>query len=183
MLSRAPMTRIFAAIELPLSVRQTLATLKMGIPGARWIDPSEMHLTLRFIGEVDGAAEDDVRMALGGISHTPFSLMLEGVGQFGDKTPHTLFVGVQSSEPLMRLAAKVEQTLQRIGRPPETRRYTPHVTLARLKSGSRARVAQFLAEHGLFRAGPIPVEAFELFSSHLGRSGAHYRSECSYTLT
>jgi 2'-5' RNA ligase len=176
------MTRIFAAIELPLSVRQTLATLKMGIPGARWIEPAEMHLTLRFIGEVDGAAEDDVRMVLGGVSHAPFSVTLEGVGQFGDKAPHTLFVGVQPSDPLLRLAAKIEQVLQRIGLPPETRRYTPHVTVARLKNGSRARVGQFLAEHGLFRVGPIPVETFELFSSHLGRSGAHYRSESTYTL-
>ena len=176
------MTRIFAAIDLPLSTRQTLATLKMGIPGARWIEPSEMHLTLRFIGELDGALEEDVRIALASISHSPFPVMLEGVGQFGDKAPHTLFVGMQPSDALMRLAAKIEQALQRIGLPPEKRRYTPHVTLARLKNGSRARVAQFLAEHGLFRAGPIAVEAFELFSSHLGRSGAHYRSECTYTL-
>lgn len=182
MLSRAPMTRIFAAIDLPPSVRETLATLTIGIPGARWIEPAEMHLTLRFIGEVDGAAEDDVRMALSGVLHEPFSVTLEGVGQFGDKAPHTLFVGVQSSDPLLRLAAKIEQALQRIGLPPETRRYTPHVTLARLKNGSRERVAQFLAEHGLFRAGPIPVETFELFSSYLGRSGAHYRSECTYAL-
>jgi 2'-5' RNA ligase len=143
-----------------------------------------MHLTLRFIGEVDGAAEDDVRVVLGGVTQPPFSVTLEGVGQFGDKEPHTLFVGVQPSDPLRRLAAKIEQALQRIGLPPETRRYTPHVTLARLKSGngSRARVAQFLAEHGLFRTGPFPVETFELFSSHRGRSGAHYRSECTYTL-
>jgi 2'-5' RNA ligase len=176
------MTRLFAAIDLPLSVRETLGTLKWGIPGARWIEPAEMHLTLRFIGEIDGAREEDVRIALGSISHPPFSLMLEGVGQFGDKAPHTLFVGVQPSETLLRLAAKIEQALQRIGLPPETRRYTPHVTLARLKNGPRGRVAQFLAEHNLFRAGPIAVEAFELFSSHPGRSGAHYRIECTYTL-
>lgn len=177
------MTRLFTAIELPPMVRQMLATLRMGIPGARWIEPDAMHLTLRFIGELDGAREADVRTALGEVRQERFSLVLEGVGQFGDKAPHTLFVGVQSCEALMRLAAKVEQVLQRIGLPPETRRYTPHVTLARLKNGPRDRVAQFLSEHGLFRAGPIAVDAFDLFSSHLGRNGAHYVSECSYPLS
>jgi RNA 2',3'-cyclic 3'-phosphodiesterase len=176
------MIRLFAAIDLPSSVRQALATLKMGIPRGRWIDPAEMHLTLRFIGEVDGAVAEDVRTALGGISHPSFTIMLEGVGQFGDKTPRTLFAGVQRSEPLMRLAAKIEQTLQRIGLPPETRRYTPHVTLARLNNGPRTSVAEFLAEHGLFRAGPVSVDAFELLSSNLGHNGAHYQQECTYPL-
>jgi 2'-5' RNA ligase len=176
------MPRLFAALSLPAGLCTLLSLLRSGIPGVRWIEPEEFHLTLRFIGEVDGGFEDDIRTALALIEAPGFMLSLEGVGQFGDAKPHVLWAGVRADPALMRLTAKIEQTLQRIGLPPETRRYMPHVTLARLRGASPARVADFLADYGLFRAEPFAVEEFVLYSSHLGRSGAHYRIEAVYPL-
>lgn len=176
------MPRLFAALSLPAALRTSLSFLQTGMPGARWVEPEELHLTLRFVGEVDGALEEDVRFALESVEAPAFSLSLTGVGQFGDAKPHALWAGVEAVPPLMRLTAKIEQALQRIGLPPEGRRYTPHVTLARLKRTSPARVAGFLSEHGLFRAAPFEVREFVLYSSHLGRSGAHYRAEAVYPL-
>jgi 2'-5' RNA ligase len=176
------MTRLFAALALPAALRTTLSLLRSGIPGARWIDAEELHLTLRFIGEVNGPAEADVASALQMIRARSFPVSLEGVGQFGDKKPHALWAGVKPVEPLLRLAAKIEQALQRTGLPPETRRYTPHVTLARLKDVPPARVATYIAQNNLFRAEPFTPDAFVLYSSHLGRQGAHYRLEAAFPL-
>ena len=176
------MTRLFAALALPPALRTTLSLLRSGIPGARWIDAEGLHLTLRFIGEVDGPAEADIASALQMICAKSFPVSLEGVGQFGDKKPHTLFAGVRPTEPLLRLVAKIEQVLQRAGLPPETRRYTPHVTLARLKEVAPARVASYIAENNLFHAEAFTPEDFVLYSSHLGRQGAHYRLEAAFPL-
>ncbi len=180
--SRRPMARLFTAIEIPLELRLALVRLRSGIPGARWVDPDRCHLTLRFIGEVDGAIERDVISALGLLSAPGFSVTMQGLGQFGDKKPHTLWAGVAPNETLIRLAAKIDQTLQRIGLPPEGRRYTPHVTLARLRDAPRDRVAEFMGAHGLFRAPPFDVDHFTLFSSHLGHAGAVYAEEARYPL-
>ncbi len=180
--SRPAMVRLFAAIAIPETIKDALLGLAMGMPGARWLERDSLHLTLRFIGEVDGAVSSDVRESLASIDQAGFSLTLSGVGQFGDRKPHTLWAGVMSSEPLVRLAAKIEQVLQRIGLPAETRKFTPHISLARLKASSRERVGLFLAGNSLFRAGPFTVNAFALYSSHLGRTGAHYRTEQLYPL-
>ena len=177
------MTRLFAALQLPDELRLALGRLRAGIQGARWIDPQEIHLTLRFIGEVDGATADDVAMALGGVAAPAFPVTLSGVGQFGDGKPHTLWAGVAPCEPLKRLATKIDQALQRVGLPPEGRRYTPHVTLARMKDPPRARIVEFLAEHGLFRAAAFCADHFTLFSSHQGHGGAHYVAEAHFPLT
>ena len=176
------MTRLFAALALPPALRTTLALLKSGLPGARWIGPEELHLTLRFIGEVDGHGEADVASALQMVRAKSFAVSLEGIGQFGDKKPHALWAGVKPVEPLLRLVAKIEQMLQRTGLPAETRRYTPHVTLARLRDTPPSRVALYIAENNLFRAEPFTATEFVLYSSHLGRQGAHYRLEATFPL-
>jgi RNA 2',3'-cyclic 3'-phosphodiesterase len=176
------MPRLFTALALPGSLRLCLSLLKSGIPGARWVEPDALHLTLRFIGEVDGHGEADVMSALQMTHARRFDVLLEGVGQFGDKKPHALWAGVKPAEPLLRLAAKIDQALQRTGLPAEARRYTPHVTLARLKDSAPARVAAYLAEHNLFRAEPFTATEFVLYSSHLGRQGAHYRPEAAFPL-
>lgn len=176
------MVRLFTALQLPDELRLALSRLRAGIQGARWIDPQEIHLTLRFIGEVDGAAARDVESALESVAAPAFPVTLSGVGQFGDGKPHTLWAGVAPCEPLMRLAAKIDQALQRAGLPPEGRRYMPHVTLARLKDPPRARIADFLAEHGLFRAAAFCADHFTLFSSHQGHGGAHYVPEANFPL-
>lgn len=176
------MTRLFTALALPPDLRMRLSLLRSGIPGARWIDPEELHLTLRFIGEIDGNDEGDVLSALQMVRARGFEVGVEGVGQFGDKKPHALWAGVRPVEPLLRLAAKIEQALQRACLPPETRRYMPHITLARLRDSAPGRVAAFLAEHNLFRAEPFTATEFVLYSSHLGRRGAHYRAEAAFPL-
>lgn len=176
------MPRLFTALALPDALRDALAGLRTGIPGARWLEPEQLHLTLRFVGEVDGAQARDVLAALAQVDSPAFDVALQGVGQFGDKHPHTLWAGVAPSEPLLRLAAKIEQALQRAGFPPETRRYTPHVTLARLRSPSPARVAEFLSAQGLFRAPPFRAHEFVLFSSHLGQGGPIYTAEAHIAL-
>jgi 2'-5' RNA ligase len=177
------MTRLFVAIALPEAVRERLARMAGGIPGARWIGVHQMHLTLRFIGEVDGAVFDDVRSALELVQAPGFDLVLDGVDHFGrGRRARTIWVGVAANPALGHLARKVEAALVHAGLAPESRRFTPHVTLARLRQTSAERVAAFLGTHALFREEPIPVSGFQLFSSQLSHTGAFYRVEEEYAL-
>ncbi len=176
------MIRLFTAIEIPQGVRVRLSLLQGGVPGARWSPPENLHLTLRFIGEVDEATANDIDDVLSGLHAPAFDLTLKGAGEFGGRDPHALWVGVAPNEPLMRLAAKIESGLQRMGLAPETRKYAPHVTLARLRDAPVAKVREFLAAHSLFDSGPFAVSAFTLFSSHGSSNGSLYRPERSYEL-
>ncbi len=176
------MIRLFVALDLPDSVRERLTALQGGVPGARWSTAEQMHLTLRFIGEVAENVAHDVDDALATIRAPSFSLELSGVGEFGGKNPRALWAGVKSSEALLHLQKKVETALQRIGLIPEARKYSPHITLARLKAAPREKIVQFLTHGALFAAGPFPVQQFVLFSSHLSQSGSIYHPECIYRL-
>ena len=106
-------------------------------------------------------------------------MTLAGVGHFGDRM---LWVGVDKSPPLVHLRDKVESALVRLGLAPETRRYAPHVTLARLRNASEAKLRAFLAEHALFRADAFPVAQFSLVASYLSKSGAIYEDQADYPL-
>lgn len=170
--------RLFVAIDPPPDVRAALARLQEGVPGARWLAPETLHLTLRFIGEVDGGAVRDVSAALARVDTESFDLAIAGVGHFETgRRPHTLWAGVAPSEPLARLRRKVESALGEAGLPRDDRKFTPHVTLARLKDAKPGRVQEFLARRALFRAPPFRVEGFTLFSSLLSKSGAIHRPE------
>ncbi|NOT40238.1 MAG: RNA 2',3'-cyclic phosphodiesterase [Alphaproteobacteria bacterium] len=177
------MIRLFAAIEIPGTVRTRLSFLQGGVPGARWSPAENMHLTLRFIGEVDEATANDIDDVLSGLHAPAFELTLKGAGEFGGRDPHALWVGVAPNEALMRLAAKVESGLQRMGLQAETRKYAPHVTLARLRDAPIAKVREFLAAHALFDSGPFAVSGFTLFSSHGSSNGSLYRPERRYALS
>lgn len=173
--------RLFVAIALPEDVTDALSALCSGVPGARWVPPENMHLTLRFIGEVDGGACDDIAEALAAVRGQPFDLTLTGVGHFESRRqPRALWAGLVRSEPLARLRESVESAVQRAGLAPEGRKFAPHVTLARLKDAPADRVQQFLAAHNLFRSRPFPVTGFTLFSSFLSKSGAIYRPEAEF---
>lgn len=176
------MIRLFTAIELPEEVRHTLARMQNGVPGARWVDPSVMHLTLRFIGEVDENVAHDIDSVLAGIRAPAFELKMQGVGEFGGKLPRALWAGVARSPPLERLVQKIENVLQRIGLPAETRKFSPHVSLARLRDAPRAKIAEFVARNNLFAAGPFTVSSYTLFSSHFGGEGPRYVPERVYAL-
>jgi 2'-5' RNA ligase len=180
------MIRLFVGLELPEDMRQRLAGVALagGVPGARWVAPESYHLTVRFIGEVDEGRFDDIDAALSRVQTTAFDLTLEGVSTFGkESAPHTLWVGVQRNDTLAALHAKVDRALVRVGLEPESRKYLPHVTLARLKDVSASRLGGFIAANSLFRAGPARVERFALFSSFLSRNGAIYEPEAHYELT
>jgi 2'-5' RNA ligase len=175
--------RLFVALTLPEIVRERLAGLANGLPGARWVKPENLHLTLRFLGEVDNLAAADVDDALAKIQCPGFDLALNGVGHFGDgRKLRALWVGVEANAELMRLQEKIEQAMIRAGMPPEPRKFKPHVTLARFKSNPGARLQDYLADHSLVRAGPIAMESFELYSSFTSANGAIYQVEASYPL-
>jgi 2'-5' RNA ligase len=177
------MIRLFVAIEVPEVVRDRLAGLQGGVPGARWASEDQLHLTLRFIGEVDENVAHDIDDALSGIHAPAFELELSGMGEFGGKNPRALWAGVRANGALLHLQKKVETALQRIGLEPEPRKFSPHVTLARLRSAPRDKVMAFIAHNALFASGPFKVERFVLFSSHQGSGGSVYHAERVYPLT
>lgn len=175
--------RLFVAITLPEDVRARLGALANGLPGARWIKPENLHLTLRFLGEIDNGAAADVDTSLAGLRAPGFALTLKGLGHFGEgRKLRALWVGVDPNSELMRLQEKIEQALQRMGLPPEGRKFKPHVSLARFNSNPGRRLQQYLTEHNLVRLGPIEVDSFELYSSFRSAEGSIYRVEASYPL-
>ena len=177
------MPRLFVALELPEQVRLRLQILSSGVPGANWVRPESLHLTLRFVGEVDSGWGQDIDTALAGISAPGFDLSLAGVGCWESKgRASALWVGVDKNPALTHLQAKIESALVRLGLEPEPRKFAPHVTLARLKDAPAARVGAFLSDHALFRLPSFEVEQFVLFSSFLSRSGAIYTPEVTYPL-
>ncbi len=176
------MIRLFVALQLPEAVRERLVALQGGVPGARWASDEQMHLTLRFVGEVDGNVAHDIDDALAGIRAPAFTLELAGVGEFGGKNPRALWAGVRSNDALLHLQKKIETALQRIGLPAETRKFSAHVTLARMKGAPHEKIVQFLTHHALFASGPFPVADFVLFSSQLSHNGSIYHPERVYSL-
>lgn len=177
------MIRLFVALPLPPMVRQHLALISGGVPGARWTSLDNFHLTLRFIGEVDGHVADDVAAVLETIEAPSFELTISGVDQFGKgEKSRILWAGIEPNQAVVHLRDKIEAALVRIGLGPETRKFSPHITLARLRNAQAARIDQFLLTHQPLRIGPIPIAAFSLFSSWLQASGPLYREEQRYGL-
>ena len=175
--------RLFVGIPLPEDVRARLGELKGGLLGARWVEPENLHLSLRFIGEVPGGDEADIDEALATIEAPGFPLALSELGFFDRRRRvHAVWAGIRMSEPMVRLRAKVEQTLVRLGHEPEHRKFKPHVTLARMKNDSAADVSRYLEAHNGFSTGPFDVGCFTLYRSHLGHSGAHYEALADYGL-
>lgn len=178
------MIRLFVGLALPEAVRDRLAPLGRGIPGARRVDPENMHLTLRFIGNVDDRMAADIDDALVRVRAPAFDMAIEGLGLFHKgRQPTMLWAGVARNPALEHLQGRVESATRRAGVPPETRRFTPHVTVARLRDASRPRLAEMLAHHNLLRLPPFRVDHFVLFSSFLSHNGATYRAEAQYPLT
>jgi 2'-5' RNA ligase len=176
--------RLFVAIDLPWVLRDRLSALAGGLPGARWVPPENYHLTLRFIGEVPAHRAEEVDLALAALRGRGFSLALAGVGIFSKAGRVTsLWAGVERNPQLDHLQGKIETALQRAGLDPERRRFAPHVTLARLDASTEVeKLAQYVQAHNLFRAEPIQVEHFTLFSSQLGKEASVYTAEVEYAL-
>lgn len=173
------MLRLFVALALPSELKLAVSTLCGGLPKARWVDPGNYHITLRFIGEVDEGMASDIDAALSRLKAPRFVVTLAGIGSFSGRE---LWVGVERNAALTHLRDKIERVLVKVGLEPEGRRYTPHVTLARLKSGE-GRLQSFLDAHALYRAAPFPVTQFSLVASYLTKAGSIYEDQANYRLT
>ncbi len=175
--------RLFVAIDFPEPVREQLARISHGLPGARWVPPEQLHLTLRFIGEVEGSRALDLGQALAGVDSPHFDLQLQGVGFFPPrKKPRVVWVGVDKNDSLVRLRNRIESVLTGAGLEPEGRKFAPHVTLARLKNTPASRVGRFLEQYSMFYVPPFTVTEFRLYSSVLNARGARHFVEQVYPL-
>jgi 2'-5' RNA ligase len=176
------MPRLFTAIEVPKEIGMMLSSLRGGVHGARWISPENYHITLRFIGDIDERTANEVAGVLDFVERPSFNLTLTGLDQFGGKKPRAIFASVQPSPALIELQAEQERMMQRIGLPAEGRRFTPHVTLARLRDASVIEVADYLATRGGFKSFTFPVSRFVLYSSRASQGGGPYIVEADYPL-
>lgn len=177
------MPRLFTGLEIPPDVGFTLSLKRGGLTGARWIDPDNYHITLRFIGDVDNKTADDAADNLDYLSESlRFPIRLTHLGTFGGDKPRALYAGVEPSEALSRLQAAQERMIQRAGLPPEGRKFVPHVTLARLRGTSAEEVARYIAEAGRFEPLTFSVPRFVLFSSRDSVGGGPYVVEQTYPL-
>jgi len=158
-----------------------------GVPGARWQNREQLHLTLRFIGEADGRDAAMLDDALAAIEAPAFDLQLHGVGQFGNKQPHTLWAGLRKSEALEYLQRKVDTAIRRVGQPPTSgdkyaHKFAPHLTLARLRNPEGPKLVEWLTHNALFTSAKFRVGAFNLYSSRLTSDGSIYAVEREYVL-
>ncbi|MCF7644424.1 RNA 2',3'-cyclic phosphodiesterase [Pseudochrobactrum asaccharolyticum] len=175
------MPRLFTALEISRDAALSLSLLRGGLIGpkgsVRWIDPENYHITLRFIGDVEGHVADEIVHALDRIDRQSFTLQLAGVDVFGSKKPHSIYAGVAPSPDLLALQAEMERICQRLRLPPDPRKFTPHVTLARLKGLPDMQLARYLSERGNFTTLPFNVSRFVLMSSKESTGGGPYVTE------
>ena len=175
--------RLFIALPLPEAVRQRLTLLCTGLPGAKWVGPENLHLTVRFLGELDRGQAADLDGALSALRMPGFDFELAGVGHYGNgRKVRVLWAGVAPNPALLRLHHKIETAVMDIGLASDKHKFKPHVTLARFNSNPGAKLPDYLAHHALFKAGPIAAEHFTLYSSFLSASGAIHQVEAEYSL-
>jgi RNA 2',3'-cyclic 3'-phosphodiesterase len=176
------MPRLFTGLELPGAVVSQLTLMRGGVPGARWLEAEDYHVTLRFFGDIDARSARDVDETLGEIRRPKALVRFEGLSWFGGDKPRAIVAKVKTDPTLMDLQAEQERRLRRIGIEPETRKYTPHVTLARLRGVRQASVASYLAERGALIADSFSAERFVLYSAREGSGGGPYIVEAAYPL-
>lgn len=177
------MHRLFVAIRPPQPVRDLLVDAMDDSPDFRWEDEQQLHLTLRFIGEVERPAANDLADALGGVRSRRFDLRIAGVGRFEQRTSGTLWAAIEPKPPIAALAAKVERVCQSVGLEPERRAFHPHITLARWKGRRTREVQNYLERKAALSSEPFTVDQFILFESRLSRHGAHHEPVAAYPLS
>ncbi|MEX0752214.1 MAG: RNA 2',3'-cyclic phosphodiesterase [Xanthobacteraceae bacterium] len=177
------MPRLFTALEIPADIANAISMTRGGLPGARWIDPEFYHLTLRFIGDVDDLIAREAAFILGQVRRNSFEVRLDGLSFFGGRKPRAVVALAASNGSLLELQSEHERLMRRIGLEPEGRKYTPHVTVARLRDSSSREVADYLSTRGHFRAPPFEVRRFVLYSSRDSVGGGPYVVEADYPLT
>ncbi len=176
------MPRLFTAIEVPREIGMMLSAYRGGVHGARWVDPANYHLTLRFIGDIDDRTAYEVADMLDMVERPSFDVTLNALDQFGGKKPRAIFAAAAPSPTLIELRAEQERMMRRIGLAREGRKFTPHVTLARMRDASVLEVAEYLSTRGGFRPITFPVSRFVLYSSRASQGGGPYIVEAEYPL-
>ena len=176
------MPRVFSAIELPASARTHLSLLRGEIGGARWTDPANMHITLRFFGDVSTAVADEIAGRLGEIVADPVETEIAGTGSFGGETGVAIYAAVKPSLALETLQKTHDRIARLAGLPPPPHPFKPHVTLARARRPRASQIARFLAETGGMRIQPFTAERFVLLSSRPGTGGGPYALEAAVPL-
>ena len=178
------MPRLFTALEIPRDAALSLSLLRGGLPGARWIDVENYHLTLRFIGDIDDRMAEDVTSILGERRRrAPLTITIDGLDTFGGGKPRAVFARTSGNGELNELQAEQERLLRQVGLPPETRKFTPHVTLARLRNVSPIDVADYIAVRGHFPKLTFTADRFVLYSSRNSVGGGPYIVEAAYPLS
>lgn len=175
------MHRLFVAIRPPENIRDRLIDAMDDTADFRWQSDEQLHLTLRFIGEVERPLADDLALALSTLRSEAFELRLSGLGSFDHRGGGAIWAGVEPREPVRALAARIERLCQSVGLPPERRAFTPHITIARW-SGPRSREARAFLAGRTIASPPFAVTAFTLYESRLSRHGAHYEAVARYPL-
>jgi 2'-5' RNA ligase len=176
------MPRLFAGLEIPQQASLALSMMRGGLPGARWIDPENYHITLRFIGDIDDRLASEVDGLFDQVNRRPFDVRFGEIGFFGGRKPRAIIVTVDPVAQLVELQADLERLLRRVGLEPEGRKFTPHVTLARLRDSSPHQVADYLSARGAVFATPFRASRFVLFSSKASVGGGPYVVEAAYPL-
>jgi RNA 2',3'-cyclic 3'-phosphodiesterase len=176
------MPRLFVGLEIPREVAQALSLLRGGLPGARWIDPENYHITLRFIGDIDDRLAQDIASLLDGVRRRSFEVRFGGLSSFGGRKPRAIIATVEPIQPLVELQSELERLMRRLGLEPEGRKFTPHVTLARLRESSSRDVAEYLSTRGPLFCSSFRVSRFVLFSSRSSVGGGPYVIEADYPL-
>jgi len=177
------MPRLFTGIEIPADVREEIARLKVPLPGGgRWTEPSDLHLTLRFVGDIERAQAEEFADRLESIDLDAFELRLSGLDVFGGNEPRSIWAGIEDSAPLEALARANDRAARNAGLPPDGRQFKPHITLARLKYAGPDEVARVLQRIGAFRSKPFIVSRFVLFSAKPKTGGGPYAVEEAFNL-
>lgn len=176
------MPRLFTGLAIPPDVTQHLSLMRGGLHGARWIDPENYHVTLRFIGDIEAPVAREIAATLAQINRASFTLRITGLASFGGRKPRALIATAEPDAPLLELQAEHERLMRRLGLPAEGRKFTPHVTLARLRDTSSLAVAEWLSQRGHFAPLTVPVSRFVLYSSRASTGGGPYVAEQVYPL-
>ena len=179
------MHRLFVALRPPAPIRSALTEIMAGVPHARWQDDDQLHLTLRYIGEVERPVAEDIAMALARVRGRAATVALSGVGVFDTRgRVDTLWAGVSPAGALARLHAKIDHALVGIGLRAESRAYRPHITVARLArgSGDEEAIARWRADHAMLSSAPFTLDRLTLYESHLGRTRASYEAVAQWAL-
>ena len=176
------MHRLFVAIRPPEDVRDLLIDAMDDSPALRWVGDEQLHLTLRFIGEVERPVANDIAAALDCVRSSNFQIRISGAGKFEKRSGGALWAGIEPKTPVVGLAAKVERALQQIGLEPEHRAFSPHITLARWNRRNLEAVEAFLRRNSDLHSDPFDVDRFVLFESKLSRHGPHYEEIAAFAL-